>query len=147
MKKYPTWAIGTTTFILVFIVTLVFFGVRTARVPFDLVAPDYYEQEIAYQDRIDAIARTDKLEEQPAVEATPTDVVLSMPESLASKLTAGNFVLYRPSDAAHDVSVPIEPGTTEVKIDITDKPKGNWKARVHWEMDGLIYYRESSLLL
>ena len=144
-KKYQPWAVNITIFILCFIGLVITFGIRASKVPYDLVAEDYYEQGSGYQQRIDAIARSEKLEEVPSISKKRTQVVLTIPESISSKLTEGRLVLFRPSNADHDVTTPIPPNQTTLEVDMTGKPAGNWKVKVYWQMEGQDYYQESSI--
>ena len=143
--RYPVWAVGTTAVILLFIVALVVFTIRTLQVHFDLVSPDYYAQELAYQDRIDAASRAEALPEKPVIETTAEGVRVVLPETVSRQLTAGSLVLYRPSNARYDTAVSLESGATHILVPWTNKPSGNWKVKLTWTMGDEAYYIEQAV--
>jgi nitrogen fixation protein FixH len=116
---------------------------------FDLVEDHYYEKSLDYQDQIDRINRTDALAERPTLQFDRgnREVVLSFPPSLAKGAVTGTIVLYRPSGAVMDVSVPIALDNSSQRISAGQLPDGFWKAKLTWKEAGVEYYLETSFFV
>jgi nitrogen fixation protein FixH len=114
----------------------------------ELVAPDYYAQEIVYQKRIDAIKRVGSLTDQVNVSIDSGRITLSMPPECSGKITRGTFHLYRPSDSSLDQSFPLKPDQSGAQwIETTGVHPGYYLVQVDWEMNGESYYYEESLIV
>jgi nitrogen fixation protein FixH len=106
-----------------------------------LVAPDYYDQEIKYQQRMEQEERSRDLL---VFETTDVELRLRFRDARA----AGAIRLYRPSDAALDRNVPIELDATGCQvIQSADLARGLWKARVSWTSGGQDFFKETSFVL
>jgi len=127
------------------ILTLVF---KANKENIDLVAPDYYAQELVYQARINAIARASLLADRPAVKADSSGVQITMPVETHGQITSGEVRFFRPSDAALDRSFPLIP---EANGSVMISPKtltgGYYLAQISWMMKGESYYFEESILI
>lgn len=111
-----------------------------------LVDKNYYKEELAYQERIDAIARTHALAQQPLVEYQKEEKKIKVLLPYAA-IEQGEMLLYRPSDARLDKRIAIQRGQTEYLLDASTLLPGYWEVKVHWMMDGQRYYMEKKLYL
>lgn len=116
----------------------------------ELVRPDYYEQEIAYQKQIDRLSRTVAVRGDVSVayESAGQVVALRIPTAhLADKLT-GTVRFYRPSNAKLDFDLPLAVDATGAqRIDAAKLQGGLWKVRVSWTSGGQEYFHDQSLVL
>ena len=148
MKKVKIWPLSITIFFGCFFCAIVTFAVVIGSKRFDLVSPDYYDDEIAYQDRIDSITRTKELGETPTIAVEDDQVRLSFPSGFAPRVAEGKVHLYRPSDARQDLVVPLVLNAEGRQfVSLFGKPDGLWHVRVSWEMEAQSYYYEEPLVV
>ena len=116
----------------------------------DLVAEDYYKQEIEYQEQIDKITNTKALKE-PIIfkySAEERSIVLNFPASHIVQGIEGKIHLYRPSNSEEDKEYNIQPEDTGVQtIAVGSLSKGLWKVKISWSSAGLEFYDEKVITL
>jgi hypothetical protein len=116
----------------------------------DLVTPDYYEQELRYQTRLDALQRAAPFAERITVtpDAAGRSLRVSVPQELIGPDTVGRIELYRPSaaalDRAHPLALDAAGGQT---LDVSALDPGLWKLRLHWSTAGRDYFVERNVVL
>ena len=67
---------------------------------------------------------------------------------MAGEIEQGNVVLYRPSDARHDLRVDVSLDDAYAQVIVVEKPlRGLWSARLSWQMEGEGYYLEETVVL
>ena len=115
----------------------------TMRENIDLVTPDYYEQELNYQGRIDAIDRTLQLNEPLTWEVKENRLYLYIPKELEGKEVSGTICFFRPSDARLDEDLTF-PATRNGSADVSLRllRKGLYKMQITWQADSVSYYNE-----
>lgn len=69
----------------------------------EMISNNYYEEELRYQDIIDAKKNAAKLEQQPVYKATSEGMMISFPASIKVDEDKVNFVLFRTEDSNLDV--------------------------------------------
>jgi hypothetical protein len=111
-----------------------------------LVAQDYYKQELVYQQRIDQIKNAADLSLKPTITAANNQVQISFADF--SRVTNGEFSLFRPSDARQDktYTLPATKETVQV-FDVSAQQRGMYKARLRWTMDGKEYFIEETIYI
>ncbi len=112
---------------------------------FDLVKEDYYEAEIAYQDRIDEIQHFIALEAKPVIALQEGLIEIRFPDALQA--ASGTVHLYRPSDAELDKIIPLELKDGIQQIPTALLKKGRWRVQMEFEALGTGYYQEQSVEL
>ena len=106
----------------------------------NLVAEDYYQQEIIYEEQITRIKNTEALAKKPTITLKTGFVELMFPQELEPK---GSILFFRPSDANLDRRVPIALGANGTQqIDFSTQEKGLWKAKLNWKQGNKEYYQE-----
>jgi nitrogen fixation protein FixH len=125
-----------------FMITLVVISVKQDDI--HLVAENYYEQEIKYQDQIDREKASADLDREVLVfDAQHKYVVLDLPVG-----TQGNLQLFRPSDARLDQQVTLnitEVGKTTVPL--ATLKSGYWRVQLTWTEGGVEFYQEKKISL
>jgi nitrogen fixation protein FixH len=107
--------------------------------PTDLVAADYYEQEIRYQQEMERVQRTQRLAEPANVTLVAEQhlIQVCVPAAHAAADLSGVIHLYRPSDAMLDKHLKL---ATDAKgrqdIDVRGLEPGLWKVKVQWKAGG-----------
>lgn len=116
----------------------------------ELVRPDYYEQEIAYQQQIDRLNRTAAVRSEISVayENARQQIALRIPAAhLADKLS-GTIQFYRPSNAKLDFKLPLAVDASGLQSVPTVKLQaGLWKVRVSWTSGGQEFFHDQSIVL
>ncbi len=125
--------------------TLVYISVTNSS---DLVAKDYYDQEMRYQGRLDQLRRTQPLEDRIGVEHSAGAVRLRLPKEHATGGASGTVALYRPSSAEADKSYTLAlDAEGRQALPATDLGTGLWKVRIHWKVGTEEYFSERNLVL
>lgn len=114
----------------------------------DLVVPDYYQQELAYETRLNAMRNVETLSQRPVVTVDQSVVQISFPAELSAARTSGTVTLYCPSDVNEDKQVPIAIGENQLqRIETAGMKKGLYMVQMNWNLDGREYYAEQTLYL
>ncbi|MDF9795995.1 hypothetical protein OKW21_001258 [Catalinimonas alkaloidigena] len=131
----------------VFVVFIVFLVVKSFQQNIDLVAEDYYKQEIQYQQQIDKINNSHALNERITFIQENQQLMVQFPEELNHQLE-GEINLFRPSDARFDVNTKIAVDSKLRQwIPTSDLLKGYYKVKVDWTDGVKDYYVEESLYI
>jgi hypothetical protein len=122
----------------VFIGTLVFICVRQ---DVSLVSKDYYQEEIAYQQQIDRLQNANALSIKPQMSISGN--VLEIRFNLFSSIQQGELKLFRPSNGRFDKKFALgnSPDSAQ-RFDVSAMPKGMYRARMQWSMNGKEYFIE-----
>lgn len=126
------------------IVTMVVISMRQ---DINLVADDYYVQELAYQDQMDRISNSNNLRElKPEInyDAHKKSITLSTRDG---KDLDGTIYFFRPSDAALDKKYTIQLVEGKQVFSSNDLSKGMWRVKVNWKTEDKEFYTEKVLIL
>lgn len=128
----------------VFIGYMVF---RSFQVTIDLVADDYYQQELAYQQRIDRLENSRTLAQPLTFSQQAKHLVVQFPADLTERVQ-GEIQLFRPSDARGDQAFAIALDSQWQQVIATDQlARGHYKIRVDWTSGQEAYYTEESIFI
>ena len=109
----------------------------------DLVTPDYYKQEIEFQEKIDKISRMNQLKQKPEWKIIPGTVEITFPKEQAHDIK-GSIYFYRPSDKSLDRQFEIKPDQGgKQMINTQNFAGGLYKLEIDWESGEWTYFRES----
>ena len=111
--------------------TLIYKSINT---DFQLVAPNYYEQEIAYQQRIDAINRAENLDFDFSLDIDGNLDLIS--NEITQK---GILYFYCPFDKSADFQVELDLENNTQKINLDGVKKGKWEVEIVFEKANLFY--------
>ncbi len=114
----------------------------------NLVADDYYQQELAYEEQITRLKNVAGLAEKPTFtfSADRQLIILSFPDTMAPE--RGVVTLYRPSDFTQDrkFKLNLDKDNQQGFGTASLKP-GLWKAKVRWEEKGKSYFQEFVIVI
>ncbi len=150
MEKIMKLSWGTRIFFLYtgFVVMIVFFVFRAMSQKIDLVAPDYYAQELKYQDKLDRMNRANALAQPLSWKIENGSVKMVFPAEFNGKAMKGDIVFFRPSDKTKDVSVAVAPSANGEQLISSEKlSSGLYRVQVGWEADGVTYFKEGVIVL
>jgi len=116
----------------------------------DLVRNDYYEQEILFQQHIDALARAKALGSKARLNfnGNAHALLIQIPSDHTTLPFKGTVHLYRPSDARLDRRVELKPSAAgEQLVNTAQLAPGLWKARVEWTANRQAYLLENNIVV
>ena len=132
---------------LLFVAGILFLVMQSSRQKIDLVTPDYYEQEIKYQERIDQSKRADALTGKLTVDRSGDSLTLRFPEEMAEKAIRGNVWIYYPADESLDVKTSFETRNRQhlLVLPANGDRTGMFIVKTGWNCEGIEYYTENIL--
>ena len=137
------WAIG--LFIGCFAIAMASFVIWSLRHRQDLVMPDYYEQELSHQARMEANARARQQAEHALRYDTRAKTFAIELPVVASNV---QIALYRPSDASLDRTLTVDMSARPAApFAVTDLKAGLWRAHLTWLQDGAAYRDELAFIV
>ena len=116
----------------------------------DLVAQDYYKQEIEYQDQMDKISNAKLLREPVTFDYSSSErkVTISFPASHVSQGIMGKVYFYRPSNAEEDREFEVSPNRDgQQNIAVGSLTKGLWRVKISWTSNDTEYFDEKTVTL
>ncbi len=140
------WPIGIALVLLAFLTFLIGSLVYLSGEHFDLVTSDYYEEGLAYQQRIDAINRTRAIPEALTIKYNKAEkaLIFRFAPTFLNTPIKGTIYLYRPSNAQLDKYVTLpETLQTDFIVPTESLSTGKWRIKTTWEVNGLQYYDET----
>lgn len=116
--------------------------------PGELVSRNYYDQEMRYQGRMEAIRRTQALGQEVHVQSEPGRLVVNLPADQVRRGAVGTIHLFRPSDARLDreFKLAVDESGRQV-VDVRGLEAGLWRVRLEWAVGTEAFYREEPLVL
>jgi hypothetical protein len=112
----------------------------------NLVAPDYYKQELAYQKQIERKQNANALNTLPKIEFVSNRLTISFKDF--NQISKGELKLFRPSDARLDQTFDVHSSNDPVQtFEISIPQRGLYKASLTWSMAGKEYFVEETIYL
>jgi hypothetical protein len=141
--NWGKWIIVSFVFFTLFIGTLVTVCMRQ---DMSLVSPDYYKQELAYQQQINRKQHGNALSIKPTIVASQGKLLVTYPDF--GRVTSGELKLFRPSDERLDQTFQIQTGTESTQtFNINQPQRGTYKASLSWSVGEMEYFIEETLYL
>lgn len=139
-----SWGIKITVLYTGFVILISSLVIISSSNKSELVAADYYEQELNYQQRIDAMTNEKKLKTTIDYQLLDTCIVLRFPEAGIAEDFKGEVLLFRPSDASQDLKLKLAfDAHGEQSISKRLLHKGIYKMCLSWKNNSTTYYKES----
>lgn len=139
------WNWGTKIFLayglfVVFMLTMVYLCTLQH---YDLVTPDYYAQELKYQEVIDGKNNLEALGKKVEINQTANLVSVQLPTDITDG--KGEVKFYRPDNASLDFNMTLSEGNT-VMVPAAKLKTGLYKVKSVWMHDGKRYYDEQTFI-
>ena len=142
------WGVGITISIIVFTIISLWFAYFAFNQDVNLVRDDYYEAELKFNNKMEAIKRTNLLTEKLNINLRTNDIKIIFPKDFIGTSIIGNILLYRPSNREFDVSLPIQVDSmNHQSIETQNLIKGMWKIQVEWEANKENYFTEKIIMV
>lgn len=148
MKIQFNWGTGIAIFYSAFVLVFILILIKSFSYDRSLVEDNYYEKDLAYQEKFDKVENSMNLETPLSIKLDAKNKVLKLdfPDDLGT--VAGKIQLYRPStkdlDKFYEIATD-EKG--EMVIPLQSEKKGLWKVRVEWTAGDKDFYDEDAIFL
>jgi len=117
--------------------------VRAFQEDFDLVAEDYYAQEINYEQKLVKLANTEATGRSVKIKQESSHVIIEFPDKLAE----GTIEFYHPSRALFDKSYKIDLKDGAQLIAKENLVPGNYRININWRAEGRDFLQESKIFI
>lgn len=98
----------------------------------EMISNNYYEEELKYQDIIDAKNNAAKLEKTPTYKATTEGLLITFPETIKVDENVANFILFRTEDSNLDVKKEVTLQHNLFLIPAKVISKGSYTLKLKW---------------
>ena len=124
---------------------ILFLAYKASKQSYDLVADNYYEQELKFQDVIEQKGRTAGLSAPPKISHTINSISIQLPGEFANKKVQGEIYLYRPSDASKDIRKNFTTDEGFYQLDLGKDLFGSYELKLSWEAGSQHYFEEKRI--
>jgi len=141
------WGTGITLAIIAFMLFILFMVFKASNTSTDLYAEDYYEQELDYETRIQAIRNSKDMDKNIEITIEDHFIVIVLSDEINVDAIEGKVHFYRPDDARFDKHFPLKKGLKTQRIPRENLAVGNYQVKLNWTLDNMPYYLEKSIFI
>ncbi len=139
-SKKLNWGHWLTIAIVVMCLGIIFLVYKATSYNYDMVLPNYYEEELKFNDQAQASRNAQELSRSIILTQEKDYLIVEFPTECIGKTMQGYIQLYRPSDADKDIIVPIQFGRESIQaIPLSKTIHGMYILKTEWKMDGKEY--------
>ncbi|MFY8161823.1 MAG: FixH family protein [Candidatus Kapaibacteriota bacterium] len=154
MFKKFNWGWGIAIVYGSFVLTFLVFLAYTTTQKVELVSEDYYNSELTYQSRLEAINRVKQIDSIISFKIDKKLISFNLP-FISNNIQNGIVKLYRPSNSKLDKSFVINDlislksglNSSLINLDLNNLTQGMWKVQVEWSIADSSYYFEKTIFL
>lgn len=140
--NFGKWIVVSFILFAIFIGTLVTVCIRE---DVNLVSKDYYKEELAYQNQIDRLNNTEKLQQKPVVKIMGNNM-LHVDFMQNEEIQNGELKLFCPSNPKMDKNFKLNTSKKGSQIiELSGLQKGMYKAQLSWTMGAKKFYLEETI--
>jgi nitrogen fixation protein FixH len=110
-----------------------------------LVTEDYYQEELVYQNEIDAEANAKNMAPGFQINKSEEGLLIEIPEALRFKDLHGTLSLYRPSNKHLDFDLDISLSNSHLLIPDERLLDGRWDIKLRWSEEDKNYLVKKSI--
>lgn len=144
LKKF-NWGWGIAIFYSAFAMLILMMVYKSTQNKVELVTPDYYAQELKFQERINQIENAKKLQQPLKWEVSGKQITLSFPE-MASANAKAKILFYKPNNSAKDVQVECVADAYGKCVVTSEKLEaGVYQMQIEWQANDVAYYNEATI--
>jgi nitrogen fixation protein FixH len=141
------WGAGIAVVYIGFMGLIATLVVGSMRQKTDLVSTNYYEQELKYQNLIDAGKNQSALSAPVGFTVSGDAVKVQFPADFAGKELGGTIQFYSPVQNSWDKTIKIDAVDNEVLVERSLLHPTTYTVKVDWTAEGKNYYQETNLNL
>jgi nitrogen fixation protein FixH len=110
----------------------------------DLVAPNYYEQELKYQDKIDGINNLSAESKAILIQQNEANVAFTFSKEIGTP--QGHILFFKPDNANSDFETEIKTNSEGVQtIDTKNLSKGTYLVKIDWKIGDKKFFKEERI--
>jgi hypothetical protein len=113
----------------------------------DLVTTDYYEQELKYQQTIDAVERTNSLTSRVSCTVSGEHIEIQFPAEMHNNILDAEVWLYCIADKQKDIKRKFSTSDGKIAMPFLPANKGLHEIKLSWVSKGETYYYKQKILL
>jgi len=113
----------------------------------ELVSADYYDQEIRFQDKIEAGNNEKQLANSIQHRVLKDEIILKVDSVLLTKDFTGTILFFRPSNSKMDKEYKMEFKNNEQKINSKALTHGAYKLQLSWVSNQKHYFKEEVIFI
>jgi len=143
------WGTGIVVTIIVFIAFIMYFVITMSTdntYSHDLVTDKYYQEELNYQQEIDAEKNAKSLKEKVTIEKNSKGLKINFPKYFNPKSIEGKVFLYRPSSKQLDFEIPISISKSYLLVPEQRLVDGRWNMKIFWKHKNTNYLIKKELV-
>lgn len=142
------WPYAIAGFFVLFLTGVAMVVIIASRQDDTLVSKDYYEQELKFQDQIQAAARAKEAGAAIRLDAAAGKLLVSIPADQAKQKVAGTIHFYRASSSALDRELSLQPDENGLQaVDVSGFAAGSWTVLARWNAGGQAFFLEHKINL
>jgi len=148
--RWDPWPVSIVAFFTIAISGSTAFIVFCNRHPSELVADNYYDQEVRYQGQMERRQRAQQSPDPARIsyDSSAATILIALPAHTKTEQVTGKIQLYRPSSARLDQVVKLEPDANGIqRIDARDLAPGLWQVRLSWTAQRQDYYLDQRIVI
>lgn len=143
-----SWGYRILSFYIVFIAGIGVLVIKSVSQNQDLVSTDYYEQELKFQEKIDAVNRANSLSSPVHHEVKNSEILITLPPEMKSLPVYAQVVLYCTADKSRDVRRNYQVKDGRILFPLTTSNRGLHELKISWTTDDINnYYFEDKLMI
>lgn len=140
------WGKSITIVIILFMAFILYMVFRLSATKVDLVAEDYYAQELAFEDEIHARSNAAEVKDI-EIKVDENFVTLIIPGEVAPSDSIGYIHFYRPDNASYDLKFKPKANQEVYLTDKEDLLPGRYNVKVKWVSVGKAYVTDKSVFI
>ncbi len=137
-----SWGTGIVIVFVIFLGLLIWAVTASLQADHQLVAKDYYEQELDYGNRIAEIKNVNNLGDSFSIQQTAQGVEIEFPKHWDDTDIQGQVDLYKPDNINLDFKTPIQLTNHKQIIPISRFTQGKWKIKIAFKRNDTSYFKE-----
>lgn len=142
------WPKGIIIVFILFASGIGFLVYKTTQKQSEMVAENYYEKELRYQEVIDGKNNAGRLTALPAIRAEEGRIAIVFPAGIEPGGVSGKAYFYRPSDVKMDVTVPLVLDSVGCQYVAADRFRtGSYQVQLSWTARDSSFYVEQNLYI
>jgi len=144
------WGTSIVIAIVAFMSFILFFVIKmsvNSKYDHDLVATEYYKNELVFQEEIDKEQNLKLLSAPIQLEQKVEGISIVFPSELQPKDIQGKVFLYRPSNKKMDIEIPLSISSNILFLPKKDLVGGRWDIIVDFTHQGTAYLVKKEVML
>lgn len=128
-----------------FAAMIIFMVILAMQHKVELVSPDYYKQELAYESRISSMKNYNTLSDEVIIANEADKIVINFPAQFKNQTIEGTINFAKPDDSSKDLLLKITTSNNSQTVSKSLLGKGLYKIEIEWKSDNKTYYKEIKL--